>query len=148
MPYDNERLNDIYDKTDGRCHLCSGGLTFRAYGDVAHPRGWEVEHSIPRALGGTDRLNNLYAAHIDCNRSKGTISTRSILTRAPMSLTEQNSVRAQRAITFAGLGALIGGGLAGKQNEFAQPHERVDPRGPALALALFGAFIGYAMDPE
>ena len=76
MAYDNEILNDIFDKTDGYCHICDGKITFSAYGDVYHRKGWEVDHSIPRAKGGTDHLNNLLPAHTSCNRSKGAYSTR------------------------------------------------------------------------
>lgn len=77
MAYDNEILNDIFEKTDGYCHICDGKLTFSAYGDVYHLHGWEVDHSIPRAKGGTDHLNNLWPAHTSCNRSKGAFSTQS-----------------------------------------------------------------------
>jgi 5-methylcytosine-specific restriction endonuclease McrA len=31
-----------------------------------------VDHAYPRAYGGTDDLNNLKAAHLQCNRRKGT----------------------------------------------------------------------------
>jgi len=77
MAYDNEILNDIFDKTDGYCHICDGRLTFSAYADVYHRQGWEVDHSVPRAKGGTDHLNNLWPAHTSCNRSKGAFSTQS-----------------------------------------------------------------------
>jgi 5-methylcytosine-specific restriction endonuclease McrA len=63
-----ERLEAIFEKTDGRCHICGTKLAFCRYGQ---DRGWEIEHSIPVSLGGTDRLSNLYAAHIACNREKG-----------------------------------------------------------------------------
>lgn len=33
--------------------------------------GWEVDHSKPRAAGGTDHLNNLQALNTQANRSKG-----------------------------------------------------------------------------
>ena len=31
---------------------------------------WEIEHSKPKSKGGTDHLNNLYAACVKCNREK------------------------------------------------------------------------------
>lgn len=36
---------------------------------------WEVDHSKPRAKGGTDHGNNLRAACITCNRSKQDMPT-------------------------------------------------------------------------
>jgi 5-methylcytosine-specific restriction endonuclease McrA len=39
---------------------------------AAGERGvWEVEHSVARAKCGSNHGNNLYAACITCNRSKG-----------------------------------------------------------------------------
>jgi hypothetical protein len=110
MAYTDDELNDIFDRTDGDCHICSGPLKFSHYGDIDSRHGWEVDHSVPRALGGTDRLSNRYAAHISCNRSKQAGSTRSArslygYTRAPDSLKKRQDVRAQKT--------LIGVGLAG-----------------------------------
>lgn len=75
--YSDERLNDIYDRTDGKCHICREQLKWKNYGQLGELRAWEVDHSNPRANGGSDRLNNLYAACIPCNRSKGSKTTRS-----------------------------------------------------------------------
>src|SRR5260221_9354111 len=87
MPYSQDELRTIFQKTDERCHLCWKGLRLNSYG---LPGGWEVEHSIARSNGGTDRLNNLFPAHITCNREKGTKTTRTARswhgrTRAPLS---------------------------------------------------------------
>ena len=76
MQYDHETLRRIFDKTAGRCHLCGEAIGPRSYGVTDSPLGWEVEHSHARANGGTDHPNNLYPAHITCNREKGTTSTR------------------------------------------------------------------------
>ncbi len=75
--YSADRLNDIYDKTDGRCHICREKLSWSNYGEPGNSGAWEVDHSNPRVNCGTDRLTNLYAACIPCNRSKGSKSTRS-----------------------------------------------------------------------
>ena len=72
------RLNDIYDRTTGRCHLCGKRLAFHNYGCHGTRGAWHIEHSVPRANGGTDHLNNLYPGCIPCNLSKGTRSTRSV----------------------------------------------------------------------
>ena len=75
MPYSLDQLELIFDRTDGRCHLCHSDLYFEDYGAPAYKDGWEVEHSRPRARGGTDHPNNLYAACVSCNRRKGTRSS-------------------------------------------------------------------------
>jgi hypothetical protein len=54
------RLNDIYDRTTGRCHLCGKRLAFHNYGCHGTRGAWHIEHSVPRANGGTDHVNNLY----------------------------------------------------------------------------------------
>jgi 5-methylcytosine-specific restriction endonuclease McrA len=43
----------------GICHLC--GM----------PGATTADHMIPRKLGGPDTLDNLRAAHVDCNGRKG-----------------------------------------------------------------------------
>lgn len=45
------------------CYICGQGQ------DAHDP--WEVEHVKPRALGGSDELDNLALAHRSCNRAKG-----------------------------------------------------------------------------
>ena len=74
MRYDDYELSDIFDKTGGKCHLCKGRLTYGAYGKLNHSRGWEVDHSKPKARGGTDSFRNLKPAHITCNRQKGAMT--------------------------------------------------------------------------
>ena len=33
--------------------------------------GWEIDHIIPKAKGGTDHINNLQALNTKVNRQKG-----------------------------------------------------------------------------
>lgn len=139
MAYSEDRMNDIYDRTDGYCHLCGKKLAFKNYGVFGARGAWEVEHSVARALGGTDRLNNLYAACISCNRSKGRRATRAIRalygrTRAPLSRRRKEAVREKNAT----LGALIGAGLGGLAKGVPG----------ALVGGLFGAWLGHSQDPE
>lgn len=47
----------------GACYICGQGQ------DALDP--WEVEHVKPKALGGSDELDNLALAHRSCNRAKG-----------------------------------------------------------------------------
>jgi hypothetical protein len=113
MAYTTIELRTIYDRTTGRCHICRKKLSFTNYGVHGARASWHVEHSIPRAVGGTDRMNNLYAACIDCNIEKSTASTRSARakygrTRAPKSRTHRAEVRTENTATGAAVGGLIG----------------------------------------
>lgn len=114
MSYSNERLNDIYDKTDGYCHICWKRLCFSNYAKHGRRGAWEVEHSRPKSKGGTDHLNNLFAACIACNRAKGAGSTRSMRarngrTRAPRSREAQENVRVKNTLAGAAIGGLLAG---------------------------------------
>src|SRR4029079_1401803 len=79
MRQSDEKLKRIYERTSGYCHICRNELVFSNYGSYHYGEdgAWEVEHSNPRAAGGTDHLTNLYAACIPCNRAKGQLPTRS-----------------------------------------------------------------------
>lgn len=126
-----------FDRTAGRCHICGKQLARRNYGRLGKRGAWEIEHSIPRARGGSDHGNNLYPACISCNRSKGTMASRTARspngrTRAPLSLKKQAEVRARRAVGGGVLGA-VAAGLAGA---------------PILVPMGLAALLGYALDPE
>ena len=113
MAWTDNELEAIYDRTSGYCHLCSKKLAFTNYAEPGRRGAWEVEHSVPRASGGTDRMNNLYAACIECNRSKQARSTRSCRadngrSRAPLNRGARRSAKVQSALVGGGLGALLG----------------------------------------
>jgi 5-methylcytosine-specific restriction endonuclease McrA len=78
--FSDEDLNDIYDKNRGHCWHCRKRLAFSNYvgfTDDPHARGaWEVDHSVPLARGGTDYFRNLVPACVQCNRSKGDLTSR------------------------------------------------------------------------
>jgi uncharacterized protein YcfJ len=93
---------------------------------------------MPRALGGTDHLNNLYAACVSCNRSKGTLHTRTVRARhgrarAPLSRSKRETARGENAFlggVFGGLvGALMGPGVA-------------------IVCGLLGLGLGYHANPD
>jgi 5-methylcytosine-specific restriction endonuclease McrA len=120
MGYSFERLERIFDKTSGYCHICCGKLAWRNYGLHGARGAWHVEHSIPKAHGGTEHLNNLFPAHIGCNLSKGVICTRKSRsaygrTRAPYSVKKrkqrQTDIAFGRGATLAGIGGAIAGPL-------------------------------------
>lgn len=58
----SRRRRDIFAKSCGRCHYCSGMLVLDGQ--------WHVEHMLPRALGGADEITNLVAACAPCNLAK------------------------------------------------------------------------------
>lgn len=108
-----DRLNRIFDKTDGCCHICHKKLSFSNYGVAGAKGNWEVEHSVARANGGTDHLNNLYAACLDCNREKGTYPSRTARawngnTRAPYNREKKEQIRSSNTTTGALVGGLLG----------------------------------------
>lgn len=138
MAWTDDQLEAIYDRTSGYCHLCSKKLAFSNYARAGGRGAWEVEHSVPKACGGTDRLSNLYAACIDCNRSKQASSTRSCRarngrSRAPMSRRARSTAKAENALAGAGLG-LMAGAVFG-------------PVG-ALVGAAIGGHFGHKTNPD
>jgi hypothetical protein len=132
------RLNDIYKRTSGYCHLCGKRLAFTNYGRFGRRGAWEIEHSVARINGGTDRLCNLYAACISCNRSKQHFTTRTARrwngrTRAPLSVARRKQERLSNTLAGAGLGLICGlpfGGIG------------------ALAGPLLGAMFGSRQNPD
>jgi hypothetical protein len=137
MRYTDEKLTAIYDKTNGYCHLCHRKLSYPNYG-VQGMRGcWHVEHSTPKCNGGSDHLNNLYAACINCNLEKGTLHTKTIrsrnkLSRAPYSRNKRERIREENTV-----GGMIAGGLAGAS---------IGPVG-IIVGAIFGGLLGEELTP-
>ena len=127
MCYLKHELQRIWKSTNGRCHLTGAALRLSDYG-----RTWEVDHSKPKAVGGSDHGNNLKP--VSANRAKQARSSRSVrreagLTRAPLSAKAIERARTDNAVGGAlggaGVGALLGG-----------------PAG-ALFGALLGAVFGH-----
>lgn len=139
MKYSQEKLDSIYKRTHGHCHLCRKTLARKNYGRLGSRGAWEVEHSKPRSKGGTDHGNNLYAACISCNRSKRSRSTSSLraingFKAAPFS--QKQKVR--NSMAGAGLFALM-------SYIVVPPHVRIPC---AVVSALVGGAIGYDEDPD
>lgn len=138
MAFDVKFRERIFSKTNGRCHLCRCELDFNKYGKSDAKDSWEVEHSVPRAKGGTDHLNNLYASCIPCNRSKGSASTRSARAKngfkcAPLSQKRKVS----NTLTWGAVGSLAA--------FFAPPPLRI---AVALIGMVAGATIGHEVEPD
>lgn len=139
MKWTKDQLRAIHDRTSGKCHVCCKQLAFKNYGRFGERGAWEVEHSVARVRGGSDRLSNLYAACISCNRAKRDSSTRTarrLHDRSKAPLSRERRTEAKRTNAFAGgvLGTVIGGVLLG-------------PPGAALG-ALVGATLGRDQDPD
>ena len=113
-----DRLNAIYDKTDVYCHICHKKLSYSNYGVLGAKGSWHIEHSVPRAKGGTDHLNNLFPACIRCNLEKGTLHTKTVrkwngVTRAPYNKSKKDEIKNDNMLGAGTLGFVIGAGIGG-----------------------------------
>lgn len=77
--YSQNRLNQIWDKGSTikgknpnlyRKDIYGNTMYKPSYGKMS-PMVWNVDHSKPQALGGTDHLNNLQPMNSKANCSKG-----------------------------------------------------------------------------
>jgi len=110
---DNERLNRIYDKTDGYCHICHKKLSFSNYGIFGAKCNWEIEHSVAKANAGSNNLNNLFPACISCNRIKREQQTKIARSyfgnsRAPYSRKKKQSIKNQNTVAGTVIGGIVG----------------------------------------
>lgn len=138
MVYDQKTLRRIYDRTSGYCHICARKMYFNNYGLVGARGAWEVEHSVAQVKGGSDHLNNLYGAHISCNRKKQDATTATARswhdrTRAPLSRTEVKRKKQNYTVAGAVSGSLLG-------LRFGLPG--------ALVGSILGAVIGSEIKPK
>jgi len=106
MQFDDELLNQIFEKTDGHCYHCGKKLAWQNYGNSNGKGGWEVDHSIPVSKGGTDHLNNLFPSCVPCNRSKTTLTSRQY--KRTMETSSNNSKEDPWAALLLAGGLLLG----------------------------------------
>ncbi len=66
----NEKLREVFDKTNGHCHFCGDAVDFQKYGlrDIGIDGAWEADHVIQRGKGGTKDISNCFPACTKCNR--------------------------------------------------------------------------------
>ncbi len=70
MPFDEDTVNRVYDKTNGYCAYCRKKLAFSNYGVRGAKGSWHIDHSRSKSNGGSDYLRNLVPACINCNMDK------------------------------------------------------------------------------
>ncbi|MGJ5819947.1 HNH endonuclease [Paludibaculum fermentans] len=141
MARSKDELKRIFDRSSGKCHLCHEWLSFEEYGKVKAQGGWEIEHSKPRAKGGTNHINNLYPACVACNRSKGTKQASQVRssrgkTRSPLNSKQREKAKSDQAAKGLGVGTLAG--------------YLLDPTGGVLTAVglVLGGLIGRSRDPD
>ena len=118
MAFDHKQLDRIYQRTSGYCHICGRKLARTNYGKAGKTGAWEVEHSVPSSKGGTDHSNNLFPAHISCNREKQAVTTRTARTwngksRAPLSPEKRKQAKTENGVLGAACGGLAGLAIGG-----------------------------------
>lgn len=160
MAYSNGELDEIFDSTNGRCHLCHGAICRCNYGRIDARGAWEVDHSNARAGGGTNRMTNLKPAHIPCNRWKQAKTTRAAraafgTTRAPMSkeVLEERTLQwmwglgAAGAVAGTGIGAWIGDATCDDQTspKIRESRRVIGGLFGGIALGLLGAWAGMSI---
>lgn len=60
--YSKAERAEIFLENDGRCHICGR--------KIGHGEKWHIEHPTARWSGGSDAIDVVKPAHIDCHAGK------------------------------------------------------------------------------
>jgi len=113
-------------------------LSFWNYGLHGERGAWEIEHSVAQARGGTHHGNNLFAACISCNRSKGHCSSRTARRQHGFQCAPYSARKRKR-------NAAIGAGIGSLALFLVPPQFRI---AAAVVGAVTGAIAGYKRKPK
>ena len=138
MGFDKFTKRKIFDRTQGYCHICQKKLSFINHGKHGSRGAWHIEHSVAKAMGGSDRLNNLYAACIVCNLEKGTCNSKTARgwngnKRAPYSKSKIKQIKNRRTTNGAIIGGIVGSAFG--------------PEGTVFG-SILGSIIGNGTSPD
>ncbi|TFV48268.1 HNH endonuclease [Bradyrhizobium niftali] len=68
-----ERVTKLFKKQEGKCYLCGAEMKLPidfSERNVRDPLEATIDHVIPRSLGGSNKKENIKAAHAECNKRK------------------------------------------------------------------------------
>jgi 5-methylcytosine-specific restriction endonuclease McrA len=74
------RLRARVAATRAACHICGNPIDYAL--PHTDPHSFVIDHVIPLAKGGHDSIENVRAAHRQCNRAKGARDTAPIIRRS------------------------------------------------------------------
>lgn len=63
-----DRMRQRIARTRAACHICGKPIDYTL--DHLDPKSFVIDHVVPLTKGGTDTLDNVKAAHRDCNSAK------------------------------------------------------------------------------
>ena len=69
--WNKARIVQGYNSAYVRADVCGALIEWGSYGDTTSRCGWEIDHIIPKSLGGTDVITNLQPLQWQNNRAKG-----------------------------------------------------------------------------
>ena len=65
-PYSEQQVLNEYEAI---CHICTNSIDLSL--SRKSPMGLQIDHLVPLAKGGQDKLNNVRPSHARCNQQKG-----------------------------------------------------------------------------